>query len=74
MCVMTKEGLQRMVVDCAMRLRMATKAQRCEGMEFLIFAREWIRIGDLDGAHNAMKNSLSVLRPLWKTERFKSVH
>lgn len=71
MCVLTKDGSQRMVVDCALRLRMATASQRREGMEFLIFAREWIRIGDFDGAGVAMKNALSVLRPLWNTVRLK---
>jgi len=71
MCPITKDGLQRMMVDAALRLRREAGSLRAEGMEFLIAARESILLGDFDGAKNAIRNALSVFHPLWKTERFK---
>lgn len=65
----SKKRARRMIADAALRLRRNAGSLRAEGMEFLIFAREWVELGKPVMAEIAVRNAVSIFRPLWRTER-----
>jgi hypothetical protein len=64
--------LKRCLAETALKLRSLSRPLRLEGMEFLIAAREWMRMGNLANAEIAWQNALSVFEPLWTVERYLS--
>jgi hypothetical protein len=64
----SKKRARRLIADAALRLRRDAGELRAEGMEFLIFARQWVQSDKLIHAEIAVRNAVSVLRPLWKTK------
>jgi hypothetical protein len=68
----SRQRMRRIIANAALQLKRDAGDLRGEGMEFLIAAREWLRLNKPFHAEVAVMNAISVLRPLWKTERFIS--